>query len=145
MSGRTSTEEVAQILPNTSALSLSEVRRIIQDAVDLLKVSREDAIQQIMVDALIVQQRPPSSSRTPSHTVGEIVGGIENAHARVILNYAHLWNQEPVDQLLSGGALSDLDEDRIRAETFARDLNIDIQQAERILRIAREEAARTHQ
>ena len=63
----------------------------------------------------------------------------------MLLNYAHSWNQTPVDQLLSGGVLSDLNEDSIRAETFARDLNNGKQQAEKILRIAREEAARIRQ
>jgi hypothetical protein len=132
MSGRTTTEAVGEvicIIPEP----LSEVRRIIQNAVDLHGISREEAIQQT-IDSWTTEKRTPSQ-----------IVAIDSTQGRIILNYAHSWNQKPVDEHIREGGLSDLDEEHLRAEMFARNLNLKREQAQQILRIAREEAAGIHQ
>jgi hypothetical protein len=131
MSGRVPTEEVAEILPT----SISEIRQMINEATDQMGISRNEAIQRI-IDSIVMEQR------TPSQMVAGVVGGIDSVQGRMLLNFALSWNEKSVDELVGLGGSSDLDENSLRVETFAKDVNVTKQQAEQILRLAREETER---
>jgi hypothetical protein len=133
MSGRTPTEAVAEILPR----SITEIRQMIKELVDRLEIPRDEAIQLIIEGIIMIEQR------TPSEIVAGVVGGIDRVQGRILLNFAQSWNKISVDELLANGGSSDLDENSLRVETFSTSLEITRQQAEQILRLAREETERT--
>ncbi len=131
MTDRTSSEMLSALISK----SVAEVRQIVEEEADELGISREDAIQQKIDSFLLGEQR------TPSEWVAGFVGGDRDG-GRNLLSFAHSWNQLSMEQLLSLGG-TDLDEYSLRVEMFSRQMGLDQQRAEQILRIAREEAART--
>jgi hypothetical protein len=115
---------------------LAEIRQLIQEYADGMEVSREEAIQ-IMIDAILIEN---------NRTVSEIVGGfagVDRNQGRIILNRAESWIQSSMRELRgSGDAMSEVDAISTLIEKFAEDVALSRESAERILNIAREEAAK---
>ncbi len=124
------------MISETLSRPLAEIRQSIQVYADSFGVSREDAIQ-IMLDNIVIEN---------NRTVSEIVGGfagVDRNQGRIILNRAESWIQSAMRELRgSGDATSEVDAISTIIEKFAEDVGLSRQSAERILNFAREEAAK---
>jgi hypothetical protein len=133
MSDRTSSEALSVCLSRP----IAEVRQMVQEAATQWGISKEDAIQH-MIESITLNEQ-----RTPSEKVSVVTGG-DKTYGRNLLNFAHFWNQQSMNQLQLLFGETGLDETSLRVGVLTRsNLGINAQQAEQILRIARDEASRT--